>query len=54
MQTAERLYHLTVLRANGSRVYLTAYPMTHEQCEVVARKQSDRTRPSVRFEEVSQ
>ena len=47
--TAPRLYHLIVRTSAGGVVYLTRYPMSHEQCRIVASKQSDTTRPRVEF-----
>ena len=44
---AVQLYHLYARRTNGGRVRLTVWPMPKSACEVMASKQSDRTRPDV-------
>ena len=33
-----RLYHLIVRTKNGNLVFLTRYPMPHDQCMVMKRK----------------
>lgn len=48
-----RLYNLFALRSNGSKCYLTSYPMTHRECEILASKCLDVTRPKIQFEEVN-
>lgn len=46
-----RLYNLFVLNSRGHKVYLTAHPMTHRECEVMASKCLAVTRPKIQYEE---
>ena len=38
MSTSPRIYHLVIINNDGSKVYLTSCPMSHEQCMVMKSK----------------